>query len=132
MGITRFRGRRVVVAAAATFALLGGSMAAVAATADHGSPSLAARDTAQTSLRQVALARASLERYLKQGQPLADLDNQGGLQPGGHSISARPTAPAQGATYNWGGYVDSASPGTFTAVSASWVQRPHSAAPNSA
>jgi hypothetical protein len=107
---------------AATLALLGGSMAAVAATASHGSPLSAARNAARTSPRQAALARASLLRYLKQGQPLADLDNHGGLQPGGQSMSARPTAPAQGATYNWGGYVDSASPGAFTAVSASWLQ----------
>jgi hypothetical protein len=83
---------------------------------------LAARTTAQPLPRQAARARASLLRYLKQDQPLANLVNQGGLQPGGRSITAHPAAPSQAATYNWGGYVDSSSPGAFTAVSGSWVQ----------
>jgi hypothetical protein len=122
MSITGSRGRRVVVAVAATLALVGGGVAAGAATASRGSPPLAARTVAQTLPRQAARARASLLRYLKQDHPLANVVNQGGLQPGGTSISAHPAAPAQGATYNWGGYLDSGSPGTFTAVSASWFQ----------
>lgn len=97
-------------------------MAAAAATASHGSPPAAARTVALSQPRQAALARASLLRYLKLDKPLANVDNQGGIQPGGPSITAHPSAPAQGATYNWGGYVDSGSPGTFTAVSASWIQ----------
>ncbi len=122
MGITGSRGRRVVVALAATLALLGGGMVAGAATASHSSPPMAARTVAQPQPRQAARARASLLRYLKLDQPLADVVNQGGLQPGGRSISARPAAPSQAASYNWGGYVDSSSPGAFTAVSGSWVQ----------
>lgn len=93
-----------------------------AATASHGSSRPATPEAAQAQAAQVARARLSLVRYMKAGNPLALLTSGSGPKPSGPNLSAGTQGAAQAGSFNFGGYVDSSSAGTFTAVSTTWVQ----------
>ncbi len=70
----------------------------------------------------MAQARAALDRYLSMSKPLANVASGGGLKPGSPDSTAGSRGSAQVGSYNWSGYADTSSPGTFTAVSAAWRQ----------
>lgn len=121
MKITAPRARTTMAGLAAALALTAGGTAAVATVTADGISSHSA--THQAALHQTefaAQARAALVRYLKTTKPLADLATDGGLKPGSPNRTADPRGSAQAESYNWSGYADTGSPGTFSAVSASW------------
>jgi hypothetical protein len=96
-------------------------MVAVAtSSASHESSLPAAHAKSLNQSVRAAQARASLLRYLRESTPLANLASDGNVKPSSPNISAGPRNAAQAASFNWSGYVDSATPGTFSAVSASW------------
>jgi Peptidase A4 family len=120
MKITVTRTRTRVAGLAAALALAaGGTAAAVTVTASGASSHAATPQAAQHQTELAARARASLVTYLKTTKPLADLAPNG-LKPGSPNSTAGARGAAQVGSYNWSGYADTSSPGTFTAVSATW------------
>ncbi|MGD0604157.1 MAG: G1 family glutamic endopeptidase [Streptosporangiaceae bacterium] len=104
----------------AALALMVGGTVAAATGASHGTSRPTGHAAALSHPVQAARARASLLRYLSKVRPVADLASDGDLKPSSPNLSAGPRGAAQTGSFNWSGYVDSASPGTFTTVSASW------------
>jgi hypothetical protein len=106
------RRRRIAVGFAAALALtVGGLVAGVAAGASHSSA---------LSPVKAAQARASLLRYLRESTPLVQLAGDGSVQPATPNITAGRENASQAASFNWSGYLDSGSPGSFSSVSATW------------
>jgi len=108
-----------VLALAAATALAAGGTAAVATATAGG---ISAHGATAHRSAPAAQVQAALVRYLSMGKPLATLSSDGGLRPGSPDKSAGPRGSAQVGSYNWSGYADTAAPGTFTAVSATWRQ----------
>jgi hypothetical protein len=120
MKITVTRTRTRVAGLAAALALAaGGTAAAVTVTASGASSHPATPQAAQHQTELAARARASLVTYLKTTKPLADLAPHD-VKPGSPNSTAGARGAAQAGSYNWSGYADASSPGTFTAVSATW------------
>lgn len=113
------RGRRAVVGFVAAAALAAGGTAAVAAASGGG---VSANGATVHRSASTAQARAALVRYLSMSKPLANVASGGGLKPGSPDSTAGSRGSAQVGSYNWSGYADTASSGTFTAVSAAWRQ----------
>jgi len=113
-----------VLGLAAAAALAAGGTAAVAAASAGGVSANAVSANGATVHRtaSAAQARAALVRYLSMSKPLANVASGGGLKPGSPDSRAGSRGSAQVGSYNWSGYADTASPGTFTAVSATWRQ----------
>lgn len=121
MSVTKPRFRKTAAGLAAVLGLAAGGLATAAATSAGRAPSRPAASAAVSrQTDQAARARASLLGYLRESRPLADLAP--GLKPGSSNVSAGSRGTAQVGSYNWSGYADASSPGTFTAVSAKWRQ----------
>jgi hypothetical protein len=128
------RGRRAVLGIIAAAALAAGGTAAVAAASAggvsaHGASAnevsahgVSAHGAAVHRTASTAQVRAALVRYLSTSRPLASVTSGGGLKPGSPDSTAGSRGSAQVGSYNWSGYADTAAPGTFTAVSATWRQ----------
>ena len=118
----RSTARRTMVGVAAAVALAAGGATAVATSAaSHVSSRPAARVSGSYQAEQAARARASLLRYLSQSRPLADvIGASSGLKPSNPDLHAGATGNAGVGSFNWSGYADYGSPGTFTGISASW------------
>ena len=127
MNVTRPRVRGRVAGLVAALALAAGGAAAVAAgTATHDTAAPAARAAATHYSAQAVKAKASLLQYLKKDKA-GNMPAPGGgphnVTPSTTNISAGSKGTATVGSYNWSGYADTSStPGTFTAVSGSWVQ----------
>ena len=123
------RGRRAVLGIVAAAALAAGGTAAVAAASAGGvsahgvsASGVSAHGATVHRTASTAQVRAALVRYLSTSRPLANVASGGGLKPGSPDSTAGSRGSAQVGSYNWSGYADTASPGTFTAVSATWRQ----------
>jgi hypothetical protein len=111
------RVRTTVIGCVAALALAVAGLAAVSlAAAGHTSARSAAHVTASRA-GLTAKARIALTRLLSESRPRAQM-----VKPGGVNL----TAGAHGATavgsYNWSGYADVSTAGTFTGVSGTWRQ----------
>jgi Peptidase A4 family len=128
VNITRPRVRGRVAGLAAALALAAGGAAAVAAgTASHAAAAPAARTAGTHYSARAVEAKASLLQYLKKNKagnmPAPSGGGPHNVTPSTTNISAGSKGTATVGSYNWSGYADTSStPGTFTAVSGSWVQ----------
>ena len=127
MNITRPRTRSRAAGLAAALALaIGGTAAVAVGTATHAAARPAAQAAAGHEAALVAKARTSLLRYLSKDHAM-NIPTPGGGPRGVTPSTANAGLGAKGTdtigSYNWSGYADSSSTaGTFTAVSAKWVQ----------
>jgi hypothetical protein len=118
MDVKRRRLRMVAIGLIAALGVTGGALAASAHSgASHDSASPAAHAATATKAELAAKARIALTRYLRSYRPRAQL-----ARPGGVNVKAGAGSASAVGSFNWSGYADHASAGTFTSVSAMWRQ----------
>jgi Peptidase A4 family len=111
------RVRTTVIGCVAALALAVAGLAAVSlAAAGHSSARSAAHVTASRA-ELTAKARISLTRYLREDRPTVHL-----VRPGGVALKEGARSTTSVGSFNWSGYVNSATAGAFTAASGTWRQ----------
>jgi len=121
MKVNRPRVAAMVIGSAAALAMAIAGTAAVtlAAVGQHGSARPAHAVATASKAELSAKARIALTRLLREGyKPSAEL-----VKPGEVNLKAGGNGTTSVGSYNWSGYADSsATPNTFTGVSATWRQ----------
>jgi hypothetical protein len=109
----------IVIGSVAALAMAVGGMAAVTLAAAGNTAARPAHVTTASKAELSAKARIALTRFLREGyKPSAEL-----VRPGGANLKAGASGTTAVGSFNWSGYADSsATPNTFTAVSAKWRQ----------
>jgi hypothetical protein len=119
MRVNRPRVAAIVIGSVAALAMAVGGMAAVTLAAAGNTAARPAHVTTASKAELSAKARIALTRFLREGyKPSAEL-----VRPGGANLKAGASGTTAVGSFNWSGYADSsATPNTFTAVSAKWRQ----------
>jgi hypothetical protein len=119
MRVNRPRVAAIVIGSVAALAMAVGGMAAVTLAAVGNTAARPAHVSTASKAELSAKARIALTRFLREGyKPSAEL-----VRPGGANLKAGASGTTAVDSYNWSGYADSsATPNTFTAVSAKWRQ----------
>jgi hypothetical protein len=119
MRVNRPRFAAIVIGSVAALAMAVGGLAAVSLAAAGNTAARPAHVTTASKAELSAKARIALTRFLRDGyKPSAEL-----VRPGGANLKAGASGTTSVGSYNWSGYADSsATPNTFTAVSATWRQ----------
>jgi hypothetical protein len=119
MRVNRPRVAAIVIGSVAALAMAVGGMAAVTLAAAGNTAARPAHVTTASKAELSAKARIALTRFLREGyKPSAEL-----VRPGGANLKAGASSTTAVGSFNWSGYADSsATPNTFTAVSAKWRQ----------
>ncbi len=108
----------MVIGSAAALAMAAGAMAAVSLGAAGRAAARPAHVATVSKAELSAKARIALTRLLRAGyKPSVQL-----VRPGGTDLRAGRSGTTTVGSYNWSGYADVSTPGTFTAVSATWPQ----------
>ena len=119
MRVNRPRVAAIVIGSVAALAMAVGGMAAVTLAAAGNTAARPAHVSTASKAELSAKARIALTRFLREGyKPSAEL-----VRPGGANLKAGASGTTAIGSFNWSGYADSsATPNTFTAVSAKWRQ----------